>query len=92
MNLDGCVGFHLHSRPQISNMECVFIGELDPDEHEDVSEVEYLLNPSAFGKEPRMLQSSRKTVVHEGSRKGRNDSCPCGSGLKYKKCCLLKEH
>lgn len=22
---------------------------------------------------------------------GRNDSCPCGSGLKYKKCCLLKE-
>ncbi len=19
---------------------------------------------------------------------GRNDSCPCGSGLKYKKCCL----
>ncbi len=22
---------------------------------------------------------------------GRNDSCPCGSGMKYKKCCLLKE-
>jgi hypothetical protein len=22
---------------------------------------------------------------------GRNDSCPCGSGLKYKKCCLLRE-
>ncbi|MEW6408281.1 MAG: SEC-C metal-binding domain-containing protein [Patescibacteria group bacterium] len=22
---------------------------------------------------------------------GRNDSCPCGSGKKYKKCCLLKE-
>jgi len=21
---------------------------------------------------------------------GRNDPCPCGSGLKYKKCCLLK--
>ncbi|MEA1948950.1 MAG: SEC-C metal-binding domain-containing protein, partial [Thermodesulfobacteriota bacterium] len=19
---------------------------------------------------------------------GRNDPCPCGSGLKYKKCCL----
>ncbi|RBH59508.1 hypothetical protein C3F00_000005 [Pseudomonas sp. MWU13-2860] len=19
---------------------------------------------------------------------GRNDACPCGSGLKYKKCCL----
>jgi hypothetical protein len=22
---------------------------------------------------------------------GRNDLCPCGSGLKYKKCCLLKD-
>ena len=21
---------------------------------------------------------------------GRNDPCPCGSGLKYKKCCLHK--
>lgn len=23
-------------------------------------------------------------------RVGRNDQCPCGSGKKYKKCCLLK--
>ena len=23
---------------------------------------------------------------------GRNDPCPCGSGLKYKKCCLRKEN
>jgi hypothetical protein len=22
---------------------------------------------------------------------GRNDPCPCGSGKKYKKCCLAKE-
>jgi uncharacterized protein YecA (UPF0149 family) len=22
---------------------------------------------------------------------GRNDPCPCGSGLKYKKCCLSKD-
>jgi len=22
----------------------------------------------------------------------RNDPCPCGSGKKYKKCCLLKEN
>jgi methionyl aminopeptidase len=26
-----------------------------------------------------------------GVRVGRNDPCPCGSGLKYKKCCLRKE-
>jgi hypothetical protein len=23
---------------------------------------------------------------------GRNDPCPCGSGKKYKKCCLAKDH
>jgi len=23
---------------------------------------------------------------------GRNDPCPCGSGKKYKKCCILKAH
>jgi tetratricopeptide (TPR) repeat protein len=25
------------------------------------------------------------------ARPGRNDPCPCGSGKKYKKCCLAKE-
>jgi preprotein translocase subunit SecA len=25
-----------------------------------------------------------------GEKIGRNDPCPCGSGKKYKKCCLLK--
>ena len=25
------------------------------------------------------------------SKVGRNDPCPCGSGLKYKKCCLGKD-
>ena len=27
-----------------------------------------------------------KTVVNT-DKVGRNDSCPCGSGKKYKKCC-----
>src|SRR3989339_546005 len=26
-----------------------------------------------------------------GHKIGRNDPCPCGSGKKYKKCCLLKD-
>lgn len=26
----------------------------------------------------------------ENNKVGRNDLCPCGSGKKYKKCCLLK--
>ena len=24
-------------------------------------------------------------------KSGRNDTCPCGSGKKYKKCCALKQ-
>jgi preprotein translocase subunit SecA len=28
-----------------------------------------------------------KKPVHVGSKVGRNDLCPCGSGKKYKKCC-----
>jgi hypothetical protein len=31
-----------------------------------------------------------QTVVRPGPRIGRNDPCPCGSGKKYKKCCLGK--
>jgi methionyl aminopeptidase len=32
-------------------------------------------------------------MLHETGRRkiGRNDPCPCGSGLKYKKCCMNKD-
>jgi uncharacterized protein YchJ len=32
-----------------------------------------------------------KVPVVRSDKVGRNESCPCGSGKKYKKCCLLKE-
>ncbi len=31
----------------------------------------------------------RVKTVHVGSKPGRNEPCPCGSGKKYKKCCGL---
>jgi preprotein translocase subunit SecA len=37
--------------------------------------------PAAPRSEPRAA---------DGQKVGRNDPCPCGSGKKYKKCCLLK--
>jgi preprotein translocase subunit SecA len=37
--------------------------------------------PAATRPEPRTV---------DGQKVGRNDPCPCGSGKKYKKCCLLK--
>jgi uncharacterized protein len=30
-------------------------------------------------------------LIHAASKMGRNDSCPCGSGKKYKKCCGLNQ-
>lgn len=32
-----------------------------------------------------------ETTIHTGPKIGRNDPCPCGSGKKYKKCCLNKK-
>jgi uncharacterized protein len=30
-------------------------------------------------------------IARRSQKIGRNEPCPCGSGLKYKKCCELKE-
>lgn len=47
--------------------------ELEPDQPEDITDLEVLLNP-------------QKTRLTE-KKVGRNEPCPCGSGKKYKKCC-----
>lgn len=49
--------------------------------------LERRLNPFKFLEaRPRKIEISRKELV----KVGRNDGCPCGSGKKYKKCCLGK--
>lgn len=40
-------------------------------------------------KEIRKAYNATKTVV-KAPKVGRNDPCPCGSGRKYKQCCLNK--
>jgi len=34
------------------------------------------------------LAGRGKTFAHGAERTGRNDPCPCGSGRKFKKCCM----
>lgn len=34
----------------------------------------------------------RNKNIDKVNKIGRNESCPCGSGIKYKKCCLKKKH
>ena len=50
-----------------------FMAEIAPDEPEDISSLERMLNPPA--------------QVKAEKRPGRNDPCPCASGKKYKRCC-----
>ena len=35
--------------------------------------------------------ASAPSPIHKSSEIGRNEPCPCGSGKKYKKCCMLKD-
>ena len=46
-------------------------------------------------KEMSASSASDKTVKKQPVRKaqkvGPNDPCPCGSGKKYKKCCMTKD-
>jgi SWIM/SEC-C metal-binding protein len=51
-----------------------FIVGIEPDRPEDISDLERFLGAPAV----RRLQP----------KIGRNEPCPCGSGKKYKKCCL----
>jgi SWIM/SEC-C metal-binding protein len=47
---------------------------IEPAKAEDLTDFEQKLNPPTV----RLEQSI-----------GRNESCPCGSGRKFKKCCLI---
>ncbi len=41
-------------------------------------------SPTKAQRKPQPVRTAHKKI-------GRNDPCPCGSGKKYKKCCMMKE-
>jgi hypothetical protein len=43
------------------------------------------------GPEPKPVSPPPAQATKTKKKIGRNDPCPCGSGKKYKKCCLFKE-
>jgi len=45
---------------------------------------------SRSGEGPGQPTRSRKPRTADGKKVGPNDPCPCGSGKKYKKCCMGK--
>lgn len=38
--------------------------------------------------EEARIKNQSKTIIYSQTKTGRNEPCPCGSGKKYKKCCL----
>ncbi len=47
-----------------------------------------ILIHALFESSPHGPSRNYGTYKHTGKKIGRNDPCPCGSGKKYKKCCL----
>ena len=39
----------------------------------------------------KMFSETVKHSFQVKTKTGRNDSCPCGSGKKYKKCCMRRK-
>ncbi len=77
----------------------VIVG-IEPDKPEDIADVNKLLN-QAGERDPAERQggilSGLKNFVSppptepELPQVGRNEPCPCGSGKKYKQCCMKKK-
>jgi hypothetical protein len=71
--------------------------KVDPTIHGDLQDIEIELGtrtqrslapryPNPI--EKLLSETDHQTPKPEWLRTGRNDACPCGSGLKFKKCCL----
>tara|TARA_Y100001934_G_scaffold60610_1_gene75109 strand:+ start:2157 stop:2693 length:537 start_codon:yes stop_codon:yes gene_type:complete len=48
----------------------------------------YSRKDSILSPVPVTSMEKPKTLIRDKAKVGRNDPCPCGSGKKYKKCCL----
>ena len=61
------------------------------DEKEEIEREEVAVNTKAVSGQEQGESVSKKKPVRRGEKVGRNDPCPCGSGKKYKNCCLKNE-
>ena len=57
---------------------------------EDLEKWNFVLPPIWRGRISSPFNHSAVPYIRETKKIGRNEPCPCGSGEKYKKCCLKK--
>lgn len=53
-------------------------------------EIIYIYREQYYNEEYRKLEKKYHTPIRS-TKIERNSLCPCGSGLKYKKCCINKK-
>ena len=63
---------------------------LTPEQERRQSKVFHQIMEDALKERSKFPQAKTQTVKRKTIKVGRNDPCPCGSGKKYKKCCLNK--
>lgn len=84
---DFAYGFDVQGKkeilPLLKELTSVDLSEYDRVEIQDT--INIVEDPEGF--EQRIKEHHRK-LFSTGKKIGRNDPCPCGSGKKYKKCCL----
>ena len=64
--------------------------EADPNYNEEVS-IRFLMMKLKQDPEKKHTKKEKPLVMSNTHKLGRNAPCFCGSGKKYKKCCLTKE-
>ena len=77
---------------QLETEKCGCRNDHDCD-HKDIAseEQEYKIEIDKVAKQKEFQRASEERKKKEPTVKiGRNDKCPCGSGKKFKKCCLGK--
>lgn len=64
---------------------------IEENEAIEVEQEEVVVNAQAVsGSDTERPQAKKKRPVRNMEKTGRNDLCPCGSGKKYKQCCMKK--
>ncbi|MBW2960239.1 SEC-C domain-containing protein [Mesonia sp. JHPTF-M18] len=58
-------------------------------EDDDFDIMDNLFNEEEFQR--LIMHNEDESPIEKQKEPGRNDPCPCGSGKKYKKCCLNKK-
>lgn len=77
--------FVLDSSNTEDELEEVGIEELQ----EEVASVARKVATDAYAKsQARKRKAALSNTVIRDKKIGRNEPCPCGSGIKYKKCCI----